>query len=511
MRETKLILLFQHFKREELKAFDKFIDSPYFNTNETRTKLWLLLKKYAPDFDAPQLANEKVFKKLFPKTVYNEKRLRQLRSNLLKLVEEFLAIERFKKDDFRFKKEVADAYLEKGMKDNFEKKSKELQKSFEPLDFLPAPQLHQKLSLHHQAYFNELYVKGDNPPTDLAACTELLEQYYIQQKLFYSIEWLSSSKRYNLELPPIIETYLEQFNENSEKVYNKTIHSIFENAIKLFLQKETEKAHVIFIKLKNQFVGVYEKVDSTSKNIILRLLINYCIHASNKRNNTSKDIFELFRLGISDGAIFYKNLLTNISFINIVTTALKVNETEWVIDFIEKERHRLYEPQKEVYLVIANASIYFYQEKFESCLVLLSKMPTTDLTIMEVVRRSLKLKAAFECYLQDENYKSIVYADIESLSKFINRKKILSNNKKKGYLTFLNFLKNLLKYKEKEDTKINLSNLRGLLLKQQIIPSDYRKWLLKHITKFEKVELQRATPKQDLDIENIFSNNKCHN
>lgn len=494
MRNTKLIQLLSKLDTNQLKAFDGFVLSPYFNTNKRIIDLWKYLKKYAPSFDSAKFTKEKAFKATYPKEAFNENNLRQLRSKLLKLVEEFLAIERFKNDDFRFRKEIGDAYLEKGIKDEFEKKNRALQQSFGATDFLTSQALKQKLSIHHQAYFNEWHVEENQYPENLAACTEILEKFYLHQKLLYTIEWLSFRKKYNLRLPNNIKNYVEYLRKHSLEEYNETIHSTFENAVKLLLQEDKALANNIYIELKTQFVSIYEKIDKKSKNLLLRLLINYCIDVAHKGKETSKDVFELYRLGISDGTIFYKNLLTNVSFINIVVSALKVNEIEWADNFIRKESYRLYQPQKTIYLSIANANIFFYKEEFENCLRLLSSMVSTNLTTVEVIKRSLKLKAAFECYLLDVNYKGIIYADLESFSKFIKRKKILSPGKRMGFLNFINFTKRFINLIEKEATQKDLTNLHDLLIQQAEIPNDYKKWLSKHINKYIKMELHKATP-----------------
>ena len=252
----------------------------------------MLLKKYAPNFNAPQLTNEKVFKKLFPKTAYTEKKLRQLRSQLFKLVEEFLAVERFKQDNFSLKKGIGDAYLEKGMKDNFEKKYDELQKSFEAEAFLSTSELHQKMSLHHQLYFNELNVKGDECSTDLIGGTLLLEKYYIQQQQIYTIEWLSSNLPYNHDIPQNILAYIEVLKHKPTIEYLESTESVFENAIRLLINKDS--IDDLFDKLKEQFAKCYPKMDAKAKNLLLRLLINYCIHLEDKGKKNTSAIFELY-------------------------------------------------------------------------------------------------------------------------------------------------------------------------------------------------------------------------
>ena len=494
MRESKLIVLLQTFDNTQLKAFDKFIHSPYFNTSEVCIRLWQQVYKHAPSFESNLLDKEKIYKKIYPKENFHDKKLRQLRSRLLKLVEEFMAVENFKKDEFRFKKEIANAYLDKGMKDHFEGKYEQLKKSFDDEKFLTASDLHHKLSLHHYSYFNEHYIKGNSTPNDLAVATQLLDQYYTQQKLLYTIEWITYSNLFNYKMPENIKTFITFLEQKKQEQASSSSQFIFENAIKLLLQENVEIGYSIFIQIKQEFISNYEKLNKTEKIIVLRLLINFCLKASRKGKNLNKSIFQLNQLGLTDGAIFQRGLMTNISFSNIVGTAIKLKEIDWAVNFIKKESYRLYEPQSDSYRSLLEASLYFYKEEYKDCLMLLSNMDSMSHIMMEISKRGLKLRAAFECYLKDENYAPMVTTNIESFNKFLSRKEVVTDLRKDAFSNFVRFLKRLFRKHEKGlDTK-EIISMKDCLLRQDIFPIEYKQWLLKHFEVFKKMELRKATP-----------------
>ncbi|OWY24750.1 hypothetical protein C7N43_30715 [Sphingobacteriales bacterium UPWRP_1] len=92
MQNTKFIALLQTFTKEELKSFDDFIQSPYFNKREAPVKLYAALLPYYPDFT--NLKPEKVFKKAFPdKAAFSDSYLRNVLSDLFELAEQFLGQE----------------------------------------------------------------------------------------------------------------------------------------------------------------------------------------------------------------------------------------------------------------------------------------------------------------------------------------------------------------------------------------------------------------------------------
>ena len=83
MHDTKLVQLLVKLTKSELKALDKFLNSPYFNTNKTVYKLWKHTKQYAPNFSSSMLKEEKIHSKLFPNKPFNERTIRQLRFQLV--------------------------------------------------------------------------------------------------------------------------------------------------------------------------------------------------------------------------------------------------------------------------------------------------------------------------------------------------------------------------------------------------------------------------------------------
>ncbi len=92
MKNTKFIPLLQTFSPDELKRFDDYVKSPYFNKREAPIKLYAVLLTAYPNFE--NLKWEKIFKKAFPdKPAYSETYLNNVLSDLYALAEEFLGVE----------------------------------------------------------------------------------------------------------------------------------------------------------------------------------------------------------------------------------------------------------------------------------------------------------------------------------------------------------------------------------------------------------------------------------
>lgn len=490
MQKTKLAQLLNKLEETEVKAFNKFLASPYFNNSPVIIRYWEQLKKNLSQLDAPSLHAEKLFKKLFPKEEFQEKKLRQIRSRLLKLLEEFLVIEQLKKDNYAYKKRVADVYFEKELKLEFEKRYQLLLKDLKVEDFLTGEQLHRKLSLYHQLYFNHLHTKRDEYPKYLSASTDLLESYYERQKQLYALEWFSHQERYSHAIPTLILQYKKGLHTNGSELTD-TLESIYKNMLKLFLvPQEMEKT--AYYLCKDQLTKNYYHLGSKEKNIFLKLLINFCITRFKEGKQLDEELFYLYDLGLSDNSIFVNEKITNLTFLSIVINASKLKKIDWARSFVNLEKWRLYEDKKETYLGFAEAAILFYSDNFKDCLKLISNLDYTYFTLMEVVKRELQIRAAFEIYINDSSYKTTILSFILNLEKYLNRKIVLSIRKKEACFQFIKLLKMVIQWNEEKEHLNKLILIKEKIQDATLISSMFRNWLLQHIEKFEK-GLSRTT------------------
>ncbi|HMT10726.1 MAG TPA: hypothetical protein PKA39_03785, partial [Ignavibacteria bacterium] len=90
MKENKLFRLLRSLSAEEWNAFEKFIESPYFNNGRNFLPLFRylkvsILKKGKESFEA-----EVIYDKLYPGKKFNKSVVNTIVSNFTKLTENFL-------------------------------------------------------------------------------------------------------------------------------------------------------------------------------------------------------------------------------------------------------------------------------------------------------------------------------------------------------------------------------------------------------------------------------------
>ena len=86
MKKSKLLGLLQTLNSKELRAFKDFVESPFFNKQESLIRMYAYLKKWAPQgFPDKKVDRAVVFQKLFPGKAYDDKEMNYQMSQLLKI------------------------------------------------------------------------------------------------------------------------------------------------------------------------------------------------------------------------------------------------------------------------------------------------------------------------------------------------------------------------------------------------------------------------------------------
>ena len=85
MKDTKLIQTLKTFTSDEIKNFEKFAASSYFNKGRNYLPLLTELKKFQPSFDNERLTAEYLYKKIYRGRKFNKQVMWNLVSGLEKL------------------------------------------------------------------------------------------------------------------------------------------------------------------------------------------------------------------------------------------------------------------------------------------------------------------------------------------------------------------------------------------------------------------------------------------
>ena len=125
----KLLEVLRCLSAVELNRLEKFLASPYFNTNDRLLQLFLFLKEYAPAFEEEKIELEALFAFLYPEKEFNKQQLVRLNSQLFKLVEQFISHEHLANDDFQREVTLLRFYEEQILDKHFQYTFSQLKKA----------------------------------------------------------------------------------------------------------------------------------------------------------------------------------------------------------------------------------------------------------------------------------------------------------------------------------------------------------------------------------------------
>ena len=447
MANPKVIRALHSLSPAKLNRFSKFLHSPYFNTREKVTVLGDYIAGLSDenDWEAAEayrlIFNEKKFKPL---------PLNNLLSDLYKLLERFLRIEAMEQaEDLKHAAEVkgianisapavTKAYLRK-------KEKNEVQDPFGK---------YQLYKLADQFHFQQT---RRNTNDDLIASQKNFTTHFLQQQLRTWCELLNRSNILSLDFD---RAELEKF---------KTVLAQFEHELKN--NPRIDLYYALFQWLNNPsddnwYQGFPEKLIAHLKTLpennakeICAYVQNYCVKRINEgKENYLRELFNVFRLMISNNLITDGNTLSQWTYKNIVTTGLRLKEFEVTEQFIHEWYTKLPEAERDNAYQYNLAVLHYESKQYKRAMQLLNKVHFTDPNYY-LDAKSILLKIYFE----QESFEAI-HALKDTVKIYLLRERLLSKNQKLLYKNLFSYTLKLYRLKY-ESYYLTVEKLQAALRK----------------------------------------------
>lgn len=155
IENSKLAELLNALNQAEFKRFESYVFSPYFNNSTQISKLFRLLSKYYPAF---KVTKEEIFENIFPDEDYKDKKIRDLFSRMLKLLEDFFANEEFSGKSLLKTRFTLKQLSDRNMEKHFASKAREADIDIGKEKIVSSDQLFDKYAVFRQKreYFEPL-------------------------------------------------------------------------------------------------------------------------------------------------------------------------------------------------------------------------------------------------------------------------------------------------------------------------------------------------------------------
>ncbi|MCB0819231.1 MAG: hypothetical protein KDC13_01315 [Bacteroidetes bacterium] len=438
MQASKLIQILSSLSKKELKEFQTFVASPFFNKNQNLVLFLDNLCLYSGDFASSELNKEEFFAKHYPDEVFEEQKLRYLQSDLTKLLEEFLTILEFQQDKFR-KKYYLMQSLNKRNQDKYflqELESVRQLNNKEPYrDSVYFFNEHQISELAYQ-YTSEKRNRAFD--SSLQEVIDNLEITYLARGFRYYCEMINRrnilSVDYNLSFFDQMVKYLgnQLFDDIPAIRIYRLIHvSLTEpdNAGNYQeLLKELEQSGHLFSPTEQRGMYVFAQ--------------NYCIRRINRGEEGSlREIFNLYQMMVNRNLLYEGNYVSQPDFKNIVTTALRLGEVDWVNTFIEEYRSKLNPEFSENAYTYSMAWVHFSRNEYDKALRMLLRVEFNDV-YYHLDSKSLLMKVYYEMDEYDP-----FFSLVDAFKIYLRRNKFISEFQRETYHNFILVLNRLMKVK----------------------------------------------------------------
>lgn len=477
MIDSSLVSLLKKFDKQQLKDFNNFVKSPFFNTNKAIVKLYEYIRKQYPDYESSKLEKEYVFKKVFGKTEYNDGFLRVLMSNLQTLAEDYLIHKSVSGDKFMRGKYLLDELSMLGERKLAEKV---LNREIKAITDIPITGPDEYLGLYYLAFYQKYFYstrfvvnKGNKPDEGLYDEQKYLTYHFLLRALSNHFYHLNQSQVISYQ-PQLL--FLDEIiiflNNHPEFLESHVLNITF---LRVMLMKNNDLKD--FYKLKHTFFEIFDKVQHKDSFNTISIIINYCQRNYSLTDDIlfMKEKFEMLKFGL-EHKLHRFELTEGFDggrFNNIVGTALEFGEIEWAEAFLSEFSKELDDAASEFLIPYLAASIEFSKKNFDESLAILSKIKNPAAVTDKFNLKVLQLKLYYEMDFIDQ-----AESAADAFRHLIQNDKVLpelyKESQKNFYHMYLKLLLIIMKGKGQTSDE-----LRDII--SDLKPVANKKWLLEKI------------------------------
>lgn len=479
MNKTKIYQVLKKFNSHEINRLEKFIISPFFNSNEKVSHLFQTLYNHFKFSNPKELEKDQIWSKLYKKP-YDDVKFRKLCSDLLKLVERYftqIAFEASPEEQNQFLiQELIKRNEEKLFSTALSRSKVQLSRTNERSSSFFYNQY--KLGANKFSLSTEFDLKTqktkDGMGTNIEEISRNLDNFYLIEKLKYYLSANTIKKirneNHEFALIPEITQYLGSADLSKEpalKLYYQTYLA--------FTSDQDDYHYELLKQLIFENLNVLGRDEGRD---IFEAALNFCIRRVNQGNSKfHKEALDLYKYSLNSKIMFSKeDELSPTTFRNIVIFAVRESEFNWAEEFINKYAQYLPEKYRDNAINYNSARIQWYRKQFDKVIELIRDVEYQDLTYN--LNSKFMLLAS---YYELKEYDSLFYF-INSYKAFLRRNKSINPKRKASYMNFVNIINKLANLESGDKPQIRKIQLE--INESEAILS--KKWLLEKVDELLK-------------------------
>lgn len=445
MEKNKLLRTLLALHSTELKSFREFLDSPYFNKREdVRVFYKILLPFIRKKKTIPK--PEKCFKIIYG-APYDDQKFRLLKSYLFRLLKKFIIVEEVINDKLNNALYLAKGYRSRALLDDFEKALEHIIQRLEKAPYRNADYFayyYQLLWEQHQT----LYISKPTDGSLLKSTSQYIDYAYLALKLKHICLLAEHKNVYDSDFETGFLKEILDYVEQSDLLQMPTISTYYYGYLLLtHPDKDTYFQH-----FKNTLFENGHLFPPHEIRVLYLMAIN---HAVRKKNIGNKVYFPelkaLYMEGLDKRYLFDENgHLSRFSYLNIITTGLRMQDYEWVENIIHTYKENLEANYRESSFNFNLARLEYSRRNYTEALSLLQQSHPQNILL------NLAVKVLFLKIFYELEELEALNSHLDALRNFMRRKKIIGYHRRKHF-TFISYVQKMIKlnpFNKKEKRKL---------------------------------------------------------
>lgn len=427
MEQTLLLHYLGLLSTAERNALGKFLRSPYHNA---RTDVVVLfeqcsLKKSPPD-------KETLFEAMYPGVPFQTKQFSYAVSYLTQLIEDFWAQEQYQKTAQEQALGLVE-YLQERKADRFtERAIRQATGALHRTALRNADHFRRSYRLHNATLRSQLH-GGRSRDLPIQPLTEAHEKAFFIEKLQLGCMGRSLRAVANT-------TVDEQFTEvivgflDGHPWLNEPVLSAWYNAYQM-LGAHPQNGYFDTLK------GILEQhgaaFSAGEKHDLFLVAVNYCIRRINSGDGAfAHALFEIYKNGLQQEVFLDNGTITRWTYNNIINAALKVQEMDWAMAFLEQYRPKLEPAHRDTSYYFNQARCWYERGNLPAALRALTRIEYDDI-LQNLSAKTLQIKI----YYETASWQALDSL-LDSMAIYIRRKKVLGYHKE-NYTNIVRFVRRL--------------------------------------------------------------------
>lgn len=445
MFKSSLLQIISKLTSAEIREFGDYVRSPFFNKNESVTKLYDYIALKYPDLDDEMLNKEVVFKKLFPGAKYNESFVKTLIFNLSHLAEDYLGYLQYIREPLARETKILRELQERNIEGLFLRKLKIAEGNLERVKFKNENFFLSKYNMQsfRESHWlsNQRFLNYKDLPEEgtYTKSGSILAFFFI--KILNEYRLVYSQKRivnfdYEFEF---MDKLLEYLKDNYHKYRSPLLEIVLYQVLML---KEGKVEY--YLKAKETLINEMDRLAWIDRFNAMSALSAFALEQYYKGSaDFMKERFDLHKIVLENklygftgkGAYFDEQL-----FINIVVVGTQMKELEWCEGFINEYEPLLNPEKKNIPVSLSRSRLSLAKGIYEDAVMYLSKIQSIDKASYKANVKNLTLMIYFE---MGRNIEALDVAD--TYRKFLSRDNIMPDAQRERNANFLKFYNSLLK------------------------------------------------------------------